>query len=177
MDDTFWRRCNTCKREIGFGQQHWTCSVSSCNRRGTSFVFCSVDCWQSHVPTLRHREAWAEEQRSPSREAWASASAGPAQVAAADGPEPEGTTGSEVRPAAAAAAAEPALAAFEPEGEIPHDVLIVASKLKKYVRARSGMNTSDSVLEALSNRVRSLCNDAILRAHEEGRKTLMDRDF
>ena len=51
------------------------------------------------------------------------------------------------------------------------------AELKKYIRARSGMNTSDSVMEALSDRVRALCNDAILRAREDGRKTVMDRDF
>ena len=63
------------------------------------------------------------------------------------------------------------------EGDVPRDILIVASKLKKYIRARSGMNTSDSVMDVLSARVRTLCDDAIVRAHEDGRKTVMDRDF
>ena len=62
-------------------------------------------------------------------------------------------------------------------GEVPHDVLIIASKLKQYVRARSGMNTSDSVMDILSRRVRAMCDDAIQRAREDGRKTVMDRDF
>jgi histone H3/H4 len=39
------------------------------------------------------------------------------------------------------------------------------------------MNTSDSVMEVLSRRVRSLCDDAIQRARDDGRKTLLDRDF
>ncbi|MBF0300222.1 MAG: hypothetical protein HQK51_15985 [Oligoflexia bacterium] len=58
-----------------------------------------------------------------------------------------------------------------------NDILIVASKLKQYVKAKSGLNTSADVMEKLSDIVRELCNDAITRAKEDGRKTLMDRDF
>jgi hypothetical protein len=55
--------------------------------------------------------------------------------------------------------------------------LIVASKLKSYVRARSGMNTSNGVLDVLSDSVRALCDEAIRSARRDGRKTIMDRDF
>jgi hypothetical protein len=99
---------------------------------------------------MRHRESWAEEQHSPTRDAWES------------GNDEQGSAGG---------------SAPRSSGDIPHDVLIVASKLKQYVRARSGMNTSDSVMEVLSRRVRSLCDDAIQRARDDGRKTLLDRDF
>ena len=57
------------------------------------------------------------------------------------------------------------------------EVLIVASKLKNYIRGKSGMNTSAAVMEALSNRVRQLCDQAIENAKRDGRKTVMDRDF
>ena len=57
------------------------------------------------------------------------------------------------------------------------EVLIVMSKLKKYIRERSGMNTSGSVASALSERVRALSDQAIEKAKSEGRKTVMDRDF
>lgn len=57
------------------------------------------------------------------------------------------------------------------------DVLVVASKLKSYVREKSGMNTSASVLTALSDRIRGLCDEAIDRARSDGRKTVKDRDF
>lgn len=57
------------------------------------------------------------------------------------------------------------------------EVLVVASKLKNYIRAQSGMNTSSAVMEALSNRIRGLCDQAIENAKREGRKTVMDRDF
>jgi len=45
------------------------------------------------------------------------------------------------------------------------------------VRARSGMNTSDSAIEALSDIVREVADKAIQRAAADGRKTVMDRDF
>jgi hypothetical protein len=160
MSESFWRRCSTCKREIRFDAPYWTCSVTTCNRQGNAFVFCMVSCWDAHVPTMRHREAWAEERRSPRREDWEAARAQPA----ARDPAP---------PSAAAEQPSPTVA----PGEIPREILIIASRLKQYVRACSGMNTSDSVLEVLSRRVRTLCDDAILRAREDGRKTLMDRDF
>jgi histone H3/H4 len=57
------------------------------------------------------------------------------------------------------------------------EVLVVASKLKNYIRAKSGMNTSSAVMSALSAKVRELCDQAIERAKSEGRKTVMDRDF
>ena len=70
-DPSSWKRCSTCKREIGFTAPYFACSVSTCNRKGTDFAFCSVDCWDAHVPTYRHRDAWADEKTSPTAEAWA----------------------------------------------------------------------------------------------------------
>ena len=57
------------------------------------------------------------------------------------------------------------------------DVLVVVSKLKNYIRNTSGMNTSGTVATALSEIVRSLCAQAIEKAKNDGRKTVMDRDF
>ena len=59
----------------------------------------------------------------------------------------------------------------------PRDVLVVVSKLKRYIRHVSGMNTSDDVVAVLSDRLRVLCDDAIVRAREAERKTVMARDF
>lgn len=61
--------------------------------------------------------------------------------------------------------------------DVPHEVLVVVSKLKAYIRARSGMNTSDAVSEVLSNHIRELCDRAIAQASSDGRKTVLDRDF
>jgi histone H3/H4 len=68
------------------------------------------------------------------------------------------------------APAAPALAQAEAE------ILIVVSKLKKYIRERSGMNTSDAVADVLSEHVRAICDDAIRTAAADGRKTVLDRD-
>lgn len=57
------------------------------------------------------------------------------------------------------------------------EVLVVASKLKNYIRTKSGMNTSAAVMDALSSKIRELCDQAIEKAKAEGRKTVMDRDF
>ena len=63
------------------------------------------------------------------------------------------------------------------ETETGGEVLVVASKLKNYIRTKSGMNTSSAVMGALSEKIRQLCDQAIERAKSEGRKTVMDRDF
>ncbi|MAE72656.1 MAG: hypothetical protein CL675_01075 [Bdellovibrionaceae bacterium] len=57
------------------------------------------------------------------------------------------------------------------------EVLIVASKLKTYIKEKSDMNTSASVMTKLSHIVRAACDSAIESARAEGRKTVLDRDF
>jgi len=157
-----WKRCNTCKKPIAFGSGYFSCNVSTCNRKGTDFAFCSVACWDAHVPVLRHREAWAEEQQAPTAAAWAARQREQAERAAAPPAAP--------RPAAASA--QP------PRGShVPEEVLVVVSKLKAYIRAKSGMNCSDGVVEVLSDRLRDLCDAAIEQARAAGRRTVMDRDF
>ena len=163
-DANTWKRCNTCKKPIAFGAGYFSCNVSTCNRKGTDFAFCSVACWDAHVPVLRHREAWAEEQQAPTAAAWAARQREQAERAAAPPAEP--------RPRPVAAATEP-----HRGSEVPRDVLVVVSKLKAYIRATSGMNCSDGVVDVLSDRVRDLCDGAIEQARAMGRKTVMDRDF
>ena len=51
-DASTWKRCNTCKKPIAFATDYFTCNVSTCNRTGTDFAFCSVSCWDAHVPVL-----------------------------------------------------------------------------------------------------------------------------
>ncbi|MFP6565133.1 MAG: hypothetical protein VCC02_07410 [Myxococcota bacterium] len=57
------------------------------------------------------------------------------------------------------------------------EVLVVASKVKKYIRDSGDMKTSASVLEALSNKIRGMCDNAVNNARGDGRKTVLDRDF
>ncbi|MBZ0253568.1 MAG: hypothetical protein K8I02_09540 [Candidatus Methylomirabilis sp.] len=61
--------------------------------------------------------------------------------------------------------------------DAPRETLVVASKVKAYIRARSGFNTSDKVLDVLSDKVRAIVDEAIGRAQADGRKTVLDRDF
>ena len=68
--ESFWRRCSSCKREIRFEVPYWTCSVSTCNRKGSSFVFCSVACWNALSDedvrfAARHRRIVVVEDHNP----------------------------------------------------------------------------------------------------------------
>ena len=164
-DPTFFRLCSTCKKPIGFEHDWFRCSVSTCNRGRTALYFCSVECWSAHVPVVKHRDAWAEKEHAPSRDQWL------AQLAAEDSAEQTLQT----QPAPAPTARAPSRELDE--HDLPRDVLVVVSKLKAYIRARSGFNTSDGVTDLLSDHLRELCKQAIRNAASDGRKTVMDRDF
>jgi hypothetical protein len=168
-----WRRCNACKGPIPFGATYWVCNVSTCNRPRTGLVFCSVSCWEVHLPEARHRESWALERKAPATAE--GASPGPA---AAAGPRPShgpaSDTGGEARAGVRRLVRGPS--GREQAPPAPQDILVIASRLKDYVRARSGFHTSDGVLEPLSDIVRRLCDEAIRNASREGRKTVLERD-
>lgn len=167
MERNFWKHCSTCKKELPFRARYHACNVSTCNRGHLALAFCSVECWDSHVPLLRHRDAWAVEKTAPSREEFEREQA--EEVLAAER--------REARASAPPASVTPTPLPHVAPGDLPHDVLIVVSKLKAYVRARSGMNTSDGVIDILSDKVRELCDAAIEKAAQAGRKTVLDRDF
>lgn len=170
-----WRRCSGCKQPIGFAAPHWVCSVSTCRRPRTGFVFCSVECWDSHLPVVRHRDAWAEEAVSPTREEWARAQAG-----SDDAAPPRFMTPSTSRPESPVRPAlvrEPSRSPSMSDQADSKEVLVVVSKLKAYIRARASMNTSDAVAAVVSDRLRELCDAAIDKAKADGRKTVLDRDF
>ncbi|TAK09769.1 MAG: hypothetical protein EPO39_01630 [Candidatus Manganitrophaceae bacterium] len=57
------------------------------------------------------------------------------------------------------------------------DILVVSSKIKKFVREKSEFNTSAEFLTALSQRVEKLCMDAIEKARADKRKTVKERDL
>jgi hypothetical protein len=60
-----WKVCSICRKPIKHGQKYYACSVSTCNRVRMALYFCSVECWEGHLPTARHRDAWAEEKVAP----------------------------------------------------------------------------------------------------------------
>ncbi|HSN26123.1 MAG TPA: hypothetical protein VLT45_07550 [Kofleriaceae bacterium] len=168
-----WLKCSACKNPIPYNATHWVCSVSTCNRSRTRLVFCTVSCWDSHVAMLRHRDAWAVEAKAPSKEAWERElaenppEAAPAPVATAA---PRKVVGAPSAPVAVPSSGGVTLQPAESE------ILIVVSKMKKYIKDRSGMNCSDAVAEMLSDHVRALCDDSIRAAARDERKTVLDRD-
>ena len=157
-DTTQWRRCSACKNPIALGSKYWVCNVSTCNRKRTALVFCSVTCWEVHLPGANHRESWAEERMAPDR---------PDPVTGADAG--RGRTGSRriVREASASS----------PGPDVPEEILVIASRLRDYIRARSGFNTSEQVLAPLSAMVRRVCDTAIANATRDERTTVLDRDI
>jgi histone H3/H4 len=156
----YFKLCSECKRQIAFAADYYRCSVSTCNRKRLGLFFCSVPCWDAHVPGMRHRDAWAEPVKAPSREQYL------AELA------------EEERSSEMAEEADKArrIVGLSDDG-LPKDVLVVVSKLKAYVKARSGMSTSDGAIDVLSSHLRKLCDKAIRHAGTAGRKTVMDRDF
>jgi hypothetical protein len=239
-----WLVCSACRSDIAFGAKYYQCSVSTCNRARMRLVFCSVSCWDSHVATLRHRDAWAEDKIAPTKAAWERelaaedasrapapaprpapavnsrpASGSPASASTVSSTASSGTTthaaqhassgvtartAPHVSSGASAHASQPttsgatarATSTASPTsgaprrvvGEPPppsgvhlndivdNDILIVMSKLKKYIKERSGMNCSDAVAEVLSEHVRAIADESIRAAGRDERKTVLDRD-
>lgn len=155
-----WRGCSRCKKPIGFGAEYLVCSVSTCNRARSAMVFCSMDCWDAHVPIAGHREAHAEERRAPSSAEEAAAK--PVRVAGQSRPR----TGK--RRVAPVKRRDPSL---------PKETLVVVKALKTYIKAAGDLRTSDGVADVLSEKLRDICDRAIDRAKADGRKTVLDRDF
>jgi hypothetical protein len=195
-----WMKCTECRTEIPYGATYWQCRVSTCNRSRMPLYFCSVVCWDSHLSTVRHRDAYAVEVKAPTKEAWAreqadaaSQPAPRAQLATPDRPNaasapnpaprpmPTAPTPASVTTRRVVGDASPATAASA-EGSatmsdtFDRDMLIVISKMKKYIKDRSGFNCSDAVAEHLSDHVRAICDEAIRAAGRDERKTVLDRD-
>src|ERR1044071_7608151 len=124
---SFYRRCTTCKDPIAFEARYFKCSVSTCNRKRLTLVFCSVSCWEAHQADARHRDAGAEEARAPNRAAWERELRDERQR-------------TENR--------EPARSAPRMQSvshSISHEALVVSTRLKAYIHERAGMSTSDRV--------------------------------
>ena len=143
---TYWRRCSSCKKEIGYNTLYQVCNVSTCKK----LIFCSVDCWDIHNPVMNHKSSWAEENLSPKLPEETNESHTPRRIL---------------------------ITSKSNKTEVEHEILIIASKLKQFIKDKHDMNTSANVMEVLSDLVRNHCNNAVLKAKSAGRKTLMDRDF
>ena len=158
QETNFWKKCSVCKTEIDFKSKYYVCSVSTCNGKRTGLTFCSIPCFERHLPGARHKDAYAIEEIAPSKSATpAAANQAPQRriVTAKPGSIPTAQTSK----------------------NLPKEVLVVVSKLKNYINSASGMNTSASCNEALSDIIRKECDKAIENARRDGRKTVLDRDF
>lgn len=154
-----WRRCSACKNPIELGATYWTCNVSTCNRKRTALQFCTVTCWEVHLPGANHRESWAEERQAPKT---------------AEAPQPPAREGATTPTGTKRIVRE--APAPTPDADVPREILIVASRLKDYIRAKSGFKTSERILAPLSDIVRRACDDAIRNAERAERMTVLDRD-
>lgn len=149
-----WKPCSSCKKEITFNSKYYECSVSTCTGQRTGYVFCSVQCWERHVPGAKHRDAAAVEKKSPS-----------ASEAAAGGGQrriiPSQST--------------PTYATSSKKDE--QEILVVVSKVKAYIKSQADMNVSDDIMDILSSRIRYFCDQAIKNAQADGRKTVQEKDL
>lgn len=57
------------------------------------------------------------------------------------------------------------------------DVLVVTSKVKKFIKENGGCNTSAETIDMLSKAVQALCSKGVESAKADGRKTVMARDI
>lgn len=152
----YWRKCSTCKKEISYKSKYYECNVSTCTGQRTGYVFCSVSCWEVHLPGAKHRNAGAVEKCSPST-AQTEEVVAPKRIIISNS-----VTMSSV-----------------PQGKssMSREVLVVVSKMKQYIREMSEMNTSEDVNQIISEMIRIECDKAIVNARADGRKTVMARDF
>lgn len=146
------RKCSTCKKDIMIGDTFQVCSVSTCRAKATNYAFCSVECWDAHLPIERHRpdSAYALERRASRAEAEAYKS------------------GEEKK---RIIATEPSSSSLSED-----EILVVVTKVRKYISEKSGMNTSAGVYQVLTERIKKICDRAIEEAKKQNRKTVMDRD-
>jgi len=56
------------------------------------------------------------------------------------------------------------------------DVLVVASKVRSFIKENGGCNTASETIDALSKAVEKMLDKAINTAKAQGRKTVMARD-
>ncbi len=158
-----WKKCSVCKKDIPLKGRYYECSVSTCTGKRTGLIFCSIPCFERHLPGARHKDAAAIENTAP---------AIATTPLAADNSTKSGGQ-RRIIPAS-----RPITKDSTPLKKSSHfEILVVVSKVKKYIQEQGDMNTSQSVMSLLSDKIRHLCDVAIEEARKDGRKTVMDRDL
>ena len=190
-DRTYWKRCSSCKKELGFGAKHYVCSVSTCRGKRTGYVFCSVPCWDAHLGYANHRSAFAEDAQAPGKEEYL-------RILASEGDDsaPRRKIIQDIaKPSVSLAKSSGSASASDSPSNGPSipaslsaqrvlapdlsniETLVVVSKVKKLVKDLSEFNTSECAIDALTAQVVTACKRAVEHAREAGRKTVMGRDI
>jgi histone H3/H4 len=156
----FWKKCSSCKKPISLNAKYYECSVSTCTGERTGYVFCTIPCFEVHLPGAKHRSAGAVEKKAPMTSA-AIMSDAPKRIIiqSAANPVTASTGKSSIK------------------SSMENEVLVVVSKMKQYIKDVSDMNTSEDVNMTISHMIRMQLDRAIENARREGRKTVMARDF
>ena len=149
-----WRKCSTCKSPIPLGGKHYVCSVSTCNSKRTGYKFCSVSCFDQHIPGARHKSAGAVEETAPMKKEAQETPKGRRII-----PKQKLSTPSNKQVSKGG------------------DVLVIASRFKEFINSQSEFNTSASVMNVISDHLRHIAMQAIDNAREDGRKTVMEQDL
>lgn len=152
----FWKKCSSCKKPILLNSKYYECSVSTCTGERTGYVFCSIPCFEVHLPAAKHRSAGAIEKKSPQT---ALSTDAPKRIIVQTAPN------------------QSAQSVVQRKSTMENEVLVVVSKMKQYIKDVSDMNTSEDVNQVVSHMLRIQLDRAIENARREGRKTVMARDF
>ncbi len=155
--DQEWKKCSTCKKSINFTEDYYVCSVSTCNTKRTGYTFCSVPCFDQHIPAARHKSAGAIREQAPEKSD------------VKDG-KTEPPRRKKIIPQMYS---KPSNKQVSKGG----DILVIASRFKDFVSEQSEFNTSASVMSALSDHLRHVAMQAIDNAREDGRRTVMESDL
>ena len=150
--NSYFKKCGKCQKVIDFGHIYQQCSITSCKK----LAYCSVDCWEYHNEVMGHKNAYCTEEKAPKNFEPSSDLNGRKILLTPSGKSPTESSN---------------------DTDNENDILIVASKLKNFVKNKFDLNTSAEVMDTLSQMVRQICQDAAYRAKADGRKTLMSRDF
>lgn len=156
ITQSYWKKCSSCKKAISLNSKYYECSVSTCTGERTGYVFCSIACFEVHLPGAKHRSAGAVEKTAP-------------MTANPDAPKRIIVQ--------SAQSSAPATNQPQKKSSMENEVLVVVSKMKQYIKDVSDMNTSEDVNQVISHMVRIQLDRAIENARREGRKTVMARDF
>ena len=131
-------------------------------------MFCSVTCFERHLPGAKHRTAAAIERMSPTFAQWKN------QLLANEDGKAEGNSD---LPNHSSQPVRRIVSVSNKQPQEAGEILVVVSKLKAYIKAKSDYNTSEGGMQVLSDYLRHICDEAILCARAEGRRTVMERDF